>query len=275
MPEKLPVTVVIPVKNEERNLPACLARLGRFAAVVVVDSSSTDRTKDVAVQHGAQVLNFEWDGRYPKKRNWYLLNHAPATPWVMFLDADEIIDERFVDALAEAIEDDNLDGYWLTYTNHFLGKRLMHGVEQRKLALIRTGKGLYEQIDEDAWSSLDMEVHEHPIIEGPAGRIDVRIDHRDDSGLAKFIDRHRNYALWEARRVVALRSGPAEAWEQMTKRQSSKYRNIDKWWFAWVYFAYDYIGKRGFLDGYPGFTMAFYKLWYFKTIRLLIKERTR
>lgn len=270
---KLPVTVAIPVKNEEVNLPGCLERLGRFAQIVVIDSGSTDRTRTIAEAAGASVLDFKWDGHYPKKRNWFLLNHAPTTPWVLFLDADEFVTDAFIAELETAIADQAMDGYWLGYTNFFLHRPLRHGVAQRKLALFRVGKALYERIEEADWSSLDMEIHEHAIVAGPVGQIRARIEHHDDRGIIKLIDRHRNYALWEARRTLALYNGPPEAWSKLTDRQRTKYRNLGKWWYAWAYFTWDYIVRLGFLDGHAGFSYAFYKVWYFKTIRHLINER--
>src|SRR5690348_13499361 len=99
MANDLDVTVVVPVRNEEKNLPECLRRLTAFKHVVVVDSNSQDQTRSIAEQHGALVLNFAWDGRFPKKRNWTLRNHRFETSWVLFLDADEYIDEAFVDEL--------------------------------------------------------------------------------------------------------------------------------------------------------------------------------
>ena len=69
--------------------------------------------------------------------------------------ADEFIDQAFCDALKLALQDETKDAYWLCYTNHFLGKPLRFGLAQRKLALFRTGKALYEKIDEDGWSTLD------------------------------------------------------------------------------------------------------------------------
>jgi len=81
----LPVTVVIPVLNEELNLPSCMEALGdAFAEVVVVDSGSTDRTCEIAEQAGAKILQFQWDGAFPKKRNWALSHHDFQTPWVFF-----------------------------------------------------------------------------------------------------------------------------------------------------------------------------------------------
>lgn len=271
LPETLPVTVAIPVRNEAANLGRCLERLGRFAEIVVIDSGSTDATVQIAEGFGARVVQFAWNGRYPKKRNWFLLNDPPRQPWVLFLDADEFVDDAFCDALARAIAATDCDGFWLTYANVFLGRELRHGIAQRKLALLRTGKALYERIDEDGWSGLDMEIHEHPVVEGKVGTIAAPIEHRDFKGLAPFITRHRDYAQWEARRHAALRATP-EAWAHFTPRQRFKYRHLAKWWYPAFYFLAAYVGKRGFLDGAAGFHHAFYKAWYFHTIRLLIRE---
>lgn len=272
MTDNVAVSVVIPVRNEEANLQTCLARLGSFDEVIVVDSGSEDRTSQIAAEHGAQVIQFQWDGHYPKKRNWVLLNHRFRNDWVLFLDADEQVTPDFCSEVQQAIEGQGCDAFWLSYNNYFLGRPLQHGDQQRKLALFKVGKGLYEKIDEDAWSGLDMEVHEHPVIAGGVGEIRARIDHRDDRGIAKFVVRHKDYAIWESRRTLQLRKSDPASWRQLTDRQVKKYQNIDKWWFAPTYFCWSYIFRRGFLDGYAGLSYAFYKLWYFWTIRLLILE---
>lgn len=267
----IPVSVVVPVKNEERTLSECLERLGRFAEIIVVDSASTDRTAEIARLHGATVIHFAWNGQYPKKRNWLLMSHKFATEWVLFLDADEYVDHAFCEAVRAAVASGKYQGYWLNYTNHFMGCALRHGVPQRKLAMFRVGAGLYERIEERAWSNLDMEVHEHPTIQGPVGEIKEPIDHRDFRGMDRFIDRHRDYAKWEANRyLLLLREGGAEV--PLTRRQRFKYANIERWWYAWFYFLYTYVGRLGFLDGGPGFYYAFLKAWYFCIIRLLIVE---
>lgn len=274
MTAAIPISVVIPVRNEEANLAECLSRLGEFSEVLVVDSGSTDRTCQIATDHRAQVIQFSWDGHYPKKRNWVLLNHPLRNAWVLFLDADELVTREFCDEVRRAVDDYHCAGFWLSYTNHFLGRPLRHGDPQRKLALFKVGSGLYERIEEDTWSKLDMEVHEHPLVDGEVGRIAAPIDHRDDRGLAKFIERHKDYALWEARRTLQLRKSGPDRWAQLTKRQRQKYRNIDAWWFAPAYFVSCYVAKFGFLDGAVGLYYAFYKFWYFLTVRLLIREHT-
>ena len=111
----IPVSVVIPVRNEERNLPRCLAALARFAEAIVVDSGSTDATREIALRAGARLIEFRWDGRYPKKRNWVLTSQRLDNEWVLFIDADEVVDDRFCDEVAKAIASDRHSGYWLNY----------------------------------------------------------------------------------------------------------------------------------------------------------------
>lgn len=271
--KSIPVSVVIPVKNEEKNLAECLSRLSAFDEIIVVDSGSTDRTPEIALRHGAKLVDFRWDGAYPKKRNWLLLNHRLAHDWVLFLDADEFVNASFCEAVSRAIVNSEHNGFWLNYSNFFLGRRLRYGLPQRKLALFRVGSGLYERIDEAAWSDLDMEIHEHPILLGSVGEIASTIEHNDDRGILKFIDRHREYACWESKRYALLHAEGASGLLKLSKRQKFKYRHINKAWFPLFYFVLSYIFKRGFLDGRAGLNYAFYKAWYFQCIRLLILQQ--
>lgn len=268
IPHQLPVTVAVPVRNEENALAACLNRLGRFQQVVVIDSGSTDRTCEIAAALEVPVLQFRWNGRFPKKRNWFLREHAPATPWVLFLDADELVVDAFCDELEKTLPTTRHVGFWLTYDNWFMGRRLRHGTPNRKLALFRVGAGAYERIDEDRWSKLDMEIHEHPVLTGSVGAIRTRIDHRDDRGLEHWRLRHAEYARWEARRTLRLRR---EGGIPSAGRQALKYRVIDRRWLPLVYFLNDYVRRLGFLDGWPGLRHAWLKARYFAEVGRLIR----
>lgn len=291
---KLPVTVVIAVKNEERNLPLCLERLSRFKKIVVIDSGSTDQTQAIAAKFGCEFIPFKWNGHYPKKRNWYLLNHRVDTPWVFFLDADEYVADEFVNELERAIANTQHAGFWVNYTNYFLGHELKHGVPQLKLPLFKVGAGLYEHIDEDTWSSLDMEVHEHPVLQGSIGELKAKIDHNDFKGLRSYIAKHNEYSSWEARRYMKLRGVGVCAVassakdttraansvsksvttddEHFTAIQRRKYKNLTRWWLAPAYFLYTFVYKFGFLDGRAGYAFARMKAIYFWQIRLKIAE---
>src|SRR5438552_15245491 len=90
-PGSVPVSVIIPTLNEEKNLPRCLDHLRWADEVVIVDSGSTDDTVKIAQAYGAKVVEFKWNGLWPKKKNW-ALRHAPLKhEWVLIVDADEWI----------------------------------------------------------------------------------------------------------------------------------------------------------------------------------------
>ena len=266
------VTVVIPVKNEAKNLPCCIDEMLSLGQVLVVDSESTDGTPEVAKQHGAEVLNFKWEGKFPKKRNWVLRNYDFITDWVLFLDADEFVSPTFIEEVRHTITNTQHVGFWLNFENHFMGKKLRGGDPFRKLALFRVGAGEYEKIEEDHWSHLDMEVHEHPVLEGTVGEIKTPIEHNDFRGLKHYIAKHNEYSSWEAARYLRLMKQQGPEWNGLTERQKKKYRNLAKWWFAPAYFIATYIFKKGFIDGVEGLNFALLKAIYFYQIRLKIKE---
>lgn len=71
---RVPVSILVPIKNEAENLPRLLASVGWADEVFVVDSQSSDRSERIAREHGAQVVQFEFNGTWPKKKNWALLS---------------------------------------------------------------------------------------------------------------------------------------------------------------------------------------------------------
>ena len=78
---KLPVSVLIPAKNEQENLSACLASVAIADEVFVVDSQSGDRSVEISESHGARVVQFQFNGRWPKKKNWSLANLPFRNEW--------------------------------------------------------------------------------------------------------------------------------------------------------------------------------------------------
>ncbi len=271
------LTIVIPVKNEEINLPLCLENVKNFEHAVIVDSGSTDRTLDVAQQFGREVVQFKWDGKFPKKRNWLLRNYTFKTPWVLFLDADERITEKWrCEAgivLADALNS-SIDAFSCYYDNWFMGRVLRHGDAMRKTAILRVGAGEYERIEENAWSKLDMEIHEHLVVKGEVGEIMARMEHYDKRSLESHWKKHEQYADWEANRYRALLTevGDIQSSDKLTKRQKMKYKLIEKWYFSVLYFVASYILKKGLLDGYAGYCFARFKARYFALVRQKIRD---
>lgn len=264
--EKLPVTVVIPTLNEEKNLQRCLDCLDGFEKVFIVDSGSTDKTKAIAVENHLEVIDFRWNGQFPKKRNWFLRNHTITTPWIFFLDADEYVTEEFKQELRQKLDSDAV-GFEVFYTIGFMGKTLKRFFTH-KLPLFRVGAGEYEKIEEDHWSHFDMEIHEHPVLTGKIGRINATIIHEDDKGLQSYIAKHNEYSSWEANRYLALQTG--DQLKQLLFRQKIKYYLIDTYIFAPLYFILIYFFQFGFLDGQHGLIFSLLKKHYFSQIKFKI-----
>lgn len=272
----LDLTVAIPVRDEERNLGLCLEAIGSDFArhVVVIDSGSTDATPAIALSYGAELIDFCWDGSFPKKRNWYLRNCGPTTEWVLFLDADEILTLASKDEITSVLPGSKHQAYLLSYTNYFLGRCLRGGYPLRKLALFRVGEVEYERIEEENWSQCDMEVHEHPITSGSVGLIRSRIDHRDLRGIDSYIRKHNEYAAWEAQRLFTLRnskvkSNSSRKWKP---HQRLKYKLIASPWGGLVFFLGSFFFMGGWRDGSVGFAFSMLKTSYFCQIACRLRE---
>ena len=257
------LTIVIPVKNEAKNLPECLEKIKKFTHVVVVDSDSTDETCDIAARFGREVVQFKWNGQFPKKRNWMLHNYNFKTPWVLFLDADERLSESQIHELGEVLPTTKHDALIMYMDNWFMGRVLRHGDAPRKTNILRLGTGEYEKIDEQNWSKMDMEVNEHLIVNGTIGTLKHHLEHYDKRLLTSYFAKHNEYSSWEAHRFLALTD-----YSQQTWRQKVKYRLIYKnKVFPFFYFIVSYLFKGGFLDGQAGFYFTINRLFYFYQIQ--------
>lgn len=263
------VTVVIPVKNEERNLPECLESVKNLKYVVVVDSGSTDSTCAIAAKFGREVVQFKWDGLFPKKRNWVLRNYIFKTPWVFFLDADERPSEEQFCELSAVLPTTPHDALIMYMDNWFMGRVLKHGDSPRKTNILRLGTGEYENIDEKKWSNLDMEVNEHILVTGTVGFLRSHLEHYDRRSLDSYYQKHNEYSSWEARRFKAMTGSD---FKRQTWRQKIKYGLIYRnKFFPFLYFIYSYFIKGGFLDGAPGFYFTLNRMFYFYQIQAKIR----
>lgn len=271
MSEPLDLTIAIPAKNEANIIGDCIKSIGTnfCKKIIVIDSSSIDKTCEIAEELGAEVINFVWDGKFPKKRNWYLRNHPPSTKWILFLDADEFLTLNFKQEVKLKILKNEFVGFWLSYSIYFAGKKLKGGYPLQKLALFQVGLGEYERIKEHNWSKLDMEVHEHPILEGKIGTIKSRIDHRDFRSIEHYINKQSEYAKWESCRFIELNS---KSYQNLTLKQKLKYRLLNSPWIGPLYFIGSFIFLGGFRDGSMGLTFAILKMAYFNEIYCRIKE---
>src|SRR5580700_614934 len=197
----LPVSVIVPVRNEARNLSRCLESLRGAGEIYVIDSGSTDETADIARSFGAKVVQFHYVGGWPKKRQWAMDTLSLAYDWILLLDADEVLTAELAEEIRKAIQDRNIDGYYIALQMHFLGRQLRHsGASFWKLSLFRKGLGRFEcrLQDQDA-SMADMEVHEHVVVTGATLRLIHPLIHHNVESLSRYIQKHNEYSNWEAR----------------------------------------------------------------------------
>jgi glycosyltransferase involved in cell wall biosynthesis len=91
---RAPLSVLVPVKNEAANLRDCLVSVSFAQEIVVVDSASTDGAQAIAEAAGSRVVQFAWNGKLPRKKNWALENISWQHQWLLIIDADERITPR-------------------------------------------------------------------------------------------------------------------------------------------------------------------------------------
>lgn len=265
MSEPAPISILIPTKNEAGNIAACIASARCCAEIIIVDSGSTDGTQALATAAGATVVNFQWDGNYPKKKNWALANIPWKHEWVFILDADERITPPLENAMRAALTGPHA-GYYVNRRFWFLDGWLDHCgyYPSWNLRFFRHRLGRYEQPTGAATSaSGDNEVHEHVELQGTAGHLDGEMEHYAFPDIATWVEKHNRYSSWEARVQVqgvvedAVGLDPALVRKRRLRR------------LAWrlpfrptLRFLYHYVWRAGFLDGYRGFVFCRLMGWY-------------
>lgn len=278
----LPVSVIVPVRNEAHNLPRCLESLRGVGEVYVVDSQSSDKTIETAHSFGATVVQFHYAGGWPKKRQWAMDTLPLAHDWVFLVDADEALTPELADEIRRALGDPNIDGYYIALRMFFLGRALRHGEAAfYKLSLFRRGKGRFEcrLKDQDA-SMSDMEVHEHVLVDGKTARLENPLLHYNVESLHRYIQKHNEYSNWDARVWLEGEANSAELPPSLFGTQAQRRRWFRKKFFGLpgspiLFFIYKYFFRLGFLDGVPGLIYCGFQGMQFFHIKAKIFELRR
>jgi len=258
---RVPVSLIVPIRNEAGNLPRCLASITWADEIFVVDSQSTDGSIEIAETNGARVVQFKFNGTWPKKKNWALENLPFRNEWVFILDADEVLppeaEAEFSTAIRGAGE---IAGYWINRRFMFIGKWLRHAYYPNwNLRLFRHSLGRYEKLTDADTQSGDNEVHEHVVVQGPTGRLRCEMDHYAFPSIDVFIEKHNRYSNWEARvateRHLAGSSGHL-VHPRVNSRRKRKGLSHRLAFRRLLRFLYVYIWQKGFLDGREGYYFA-------------------
>jgi glycosyltransferase involved in cell wall biosynthesis len=253
----IPVSVIVPVKNEGHQLARCLASVPWADEVLVVDSNSNDDTVAVAEQHGARVVQFTQKGPWPKKKNWALENIPFRNEWVLLLDADEVLPPdahieigRLVTSDPEAVR-----GYWINRRFFFMGRWLRHSYYPNwNLRLFQHRFGRFERLTSEETESGDVEVHEHVVVKGTTGRMRTELDHYAFPTITNFVEKHNRYSNWEAHVTLEAAMGNGHRPQSGRARLKAWTRHLPC--RPMLRFLYLYVWQRGFLDGREGYYFA-------------------
>lgn len=236
MAPRLPLSAVVITLNEEENLPRCLKSLGWVTEVLVVDSGSTDRTREIAENAGVRVLQHAWEG-YGQQKNWGLAQTKE--PWVLFLDADEEVSPELRRELEDFIGQNGLVGgeqYWgaeLPRKTWFLGRWILHGgwYPNRLVRLVHREKG--------RWT--EPAVHESLEVAGRVRRMAADLHHFTFQTVGDQVITNIRFSRLGAK--VAARRGQRGSMARILFKPIGKFLET-------------YFWKRGFLDGFPGFVIS-------------------
>jgi glycosyltransferase involved in cell wall biosynthesis len=228
--------------------------------VFIVDSNSKDGTEKIALDFGAEVVQFEYSGGWPKKKNWALENLAFSNDWVLILDADECLPPEAEKEINKIVSDPNPehDGYWINRRYFFLGKALKHAYFPNwNLRLFKHKLGRYEKITDVDTHSGDNEVHEHVVVQGSTGKLKSIMDHHAFPTIESFVEKHNRYSNWEA----IVESSTEDNEESLQHSQVKGKRRLRRLFRKLPFrpslrFLYVYLWQGGIFDGWEGYVFA-------------------
>ena len=249
---RIPVSACIIAGNEEDRLGECLASLDFCDEVLVVDSRSKDRTREIAAESGARVIERDWPGHVAQKE--FAIREAKHD-WVFCIDADE----RVSPELAAAIERARVQGFSgaagfeVSRVSRYLGRWIRHGTwyPDWKLRLFDRRRG--------AWGGRNP--HDHVRVEGPVTRLDGELRHDPYRSFGDHLRTIETYTTTMADEM--RREGRRARFRDVVLRPPARF------------FVF-YVVRRGFLDGWRGLLLAYLAAHYvrLKYAKLWIAERT-
>ena len=182
------LTVVILARNEERHISRAISSVSSIAdCCIVVDSGSTDRTREISREYGAVVLKHPWKN-YSTQFNWALRQLASDTEWILRLDADEIVEPELANQIQMTLPTlgEEIRGIYVSRRMHFLGKAIRWGgvFPIRVLRIFRYGAGRCE----DRW------MDEHILVDGGTYELSGEIIDDNLNSLTWWTNKHNAYA---------------------------------------------------------------------------------
>ena len=225
------LSLVIIAKNEEKNIAACLDSVkGLVNEIILVDSGSTDKTNEIAQEYGAKIFKREFDS-FSNQKN-YALSLATNT-WVLHLDADEVLSQELIQEIEQIVPNTEYDGFFLTRTNFFLGRKMKHSGMNKEKRLRLAKKSLSKYCGGI--------IHEELKVDGKAGEMKNVFYHYTCPNLDNYFEKFDNYTTLGAIKMF---------------QNNKQFHVTDIIFRPPADFFKKYCLKLGFLDGFEGFVWA-------------------
>lgn len=269
----IPVSVMIITLNEEQNLPHCFDSLQWCNDIVVLDSGSSDTTTEIAFNAGARVIEHPFIN-YESQRNFALREIEYKNPWVLMVDADEVVPPAFAEEIKSTLVEtqDDICLYRLRRKDFFLGKWIKHssGYPTWFGRLMRVGKVRVERC-----------INEEYVTHGNVGYLKEHFHHFPfRKGLSSWLEKHNRYSSMEAELIIGEGLAPLTL-KGLFQRDPSERRKFQKSILyrlpgrPFLVFVLLYFVRGGFLDGRPGLTFCLLRSWYEFMINCKVRELRR
>ena len=256
----IPVSVMIFTLNEEPNLPGCLQSLAWCDDVIVIDSFSSDGTRELALSAGARVFEHVFTG-FGDQRNWALEEAAPIHEWVLILDADERVPDDLAAELGRTLPGvpEPVGAFRLKRRFHMWGRWLRYSslYPTWVVRLVRNGRVCY----------VNRGHAETQEVEGEIWNLENDLIDENLKGMDDWFERHNRYARKDAEYELQEEARPAGpggllARDPLQRRKALKRLASKVPGRPLVYFLYSYIWRRGFLDGRDGLIFCMMRALY-------------
>ncbi len=260
-------TAVVLTYNEEANLPDCLRSLCDWVPhILIVDSGSTDLTRDIAQGFGAVVVEHPFE-THAKQWHWALQNLPIRTEWILALDADQRVTPELAAEICDldATTLDGLEGIYLSRRQLFRGRWIRHGGYYPKYLLKMFRHSTVSTDDRDL-------VDHHFYVAGHTTKLrhDLIEANSKEDEIRFWIEKHNRYARLLAIEEMNRRTGDAPLRATLFGSPDQRTLALKRLWFhlplylrPLLYFLYRYVLRLGFLDGKQGMIFHFlHAYWY-------------
>jgi glycosyltransferase involved in cell wall biosynthesis len=273
-PQQAPLTVLVVTRNEESNLERCLLSVHGFAGqIFVIDSESTDRTREIAARYAdaVHVLAYDHSRIIPWIFQWGLDNLPIRHDWVLILEADQALPPALREEIAALLARPRVEeaGFYIRRRQIFRGRPIRFGGYG--------GKHLMKLFRRDRCELDPAEQDTRVYVRGPVGRLRAPLEewNRKEDAILFYLEKHLRYADAFAREEIERRAGTLPwkltprlfgASDERTLWLKQRYYRMPLFLRPALYFCYRYFLLLGILDGKTGFIFHFLQAYWFRLV---------